>query len=437
VARSKLAQLRHAKHWTLEEASEQIGVSANTLSRWEQGVQSPHGYNLHRLCDAYGITEGEFCDAYGITEGEFYDAHGSKKDYRKPELVLESDDEAVKRREATKTLGVLGLQFLGLSAWEQLSQTLMPSSAIDKTAIEALESVTKKFWLLSETMAPSALIHSVVGHFEMLVQLLRSMPPSGLYQSIASLAAEVAQIAARLFFDIKGYKEALTCYDLSVEFAHRANNQVLEVIGITRKARDMLQNGYTQDAYALLQQAPHLSSQVGSSVASAYLTAVAAKALSRLDETETCKQKLDESRQFVAKIQPGEDLYWTAFDASLLCDFQGDCYLQLHCFSEAQAVFQEAFTLSDSSSLRHQASITVGLADALMQQGELEQSCSLVSKALEFTAQCQSWMILHYILTFRKGVETWKNMPCVQSLDEQIAHVSTRMYQFDRSAISS
>jgi len=59
VARSRLAQLRNAKHWTLEEASEQIGVSVNTLSRWEHGTQRPHGYNLQRLCDAYGISELE------------------------------------------------------------------------------------------------------------------------------------------------------------------------------------------------------------------------------------------------------------------------------------------------------------------------------------------------------------------------------------------
>jgi transcriptional regulator with XRE-family HTH domain len=59
VERSRLAKLRAKKHWTLEEASERIGVSVNTLSRWEHGIQSPHGYNLQRLCDAYGISETE------------------------------------------------------------------------------------------------------------------------------------------------------------------------------------------------------------------------------------------------------------------------------------------------------------------------------------------------------------------------------------------
>lgn len=56
---STLKRLRRLKKWTLEQASERIGVSVGTLSRWEQGTQSPHGYNLQGLCDAYEITESE------------------------------------------------------------------------------------------------------------------------------------------------------------------------------------------------------------------------------------------------------------------------------------------------------------------------------------------------------------------------------------------
>ncbi|MBA2397022.1 MAG: helix-turn-helix transcriptional regulator [Ktedonobacteraceae bacterium] len=68
MVRSRLAQLRNANHWTLEQASERIGVSVNTLSRWEQGTQSPHGYNVQRLCDTYGISEEEIYEEKTVTE---------------------------------------------------------------------------------------------------------------------------------------------------------------------------------------------------------------------------------------------------------------------------------------------------------------------------------------------------------------------------------
>lgn len=68
MERSRLAHLRAQKHWTLEEASERIGVSVNTLSRWEHGIQTPHGYNLQRLCDAYGVSEAEISGRPALLE---------------------------------------------------------------------------------------------------------------------------------------------------------------------------------------------------------------------------------------------------------------------------------------------------------------------------------------------------------------------------------
>jgi tetratricopeptide (TPR) repeat protein len=304
----------------------------------------------------------------------------------------------------------------------------MTTSSLDTTALQGLASITENYWRLSETVIPSMLIGPVRDHFEMLIQFLRGAPPQALYQPLIALAGETVQIAARLLFDMKDHQESAHYYDISIDLAQRAGNQALQVIGVVRKARDLLQYGYPKDAYALLQQAPPLSSQPGASVASAYRAAVEAKALSQLGETTACKQQLDQSAQWVEKIQPGDDPYWTSFDASLLGDFQGDCYIQLECYSDAQAVFQKAFQLSTASSPRHQSSVLVGLANTLMLHGQIEQSCLLASQALHITTQTQSWMILHYILGFRQKVEAWKNEPCVKSLDAQIAHVNASLF---------
>ncbi|HVU69732.1 MAG TPA: hypothetical protein VHD63_21540, partial [Ktedonobacteraceae bacterium] len=147
-------------------------------------------------------------------------------------------------------------------------------------------------------------------------------------------------------------------------------------------------------------------------------------------QTNDSLQQLDLSGEHVEEIRPGEDFYWTEFQASLLDDFRGDCYLQLHRFSDAQNVFQEALTLGKSSSLRHQSSVTIGLAEAMMQQGELEQSCALAGQALALTHQTQSWMILQYVHSFRDQLDQWKNEPCVKDLDEQIAYLRAEIPRF-------
>ncbi len=338
----------------------------------------------------------------------------------------ENGDE-LNRREAAKTIGTFGLQLFGIPLWEQFSKALTTTSSLDGSTIEAYTKLTQNFWRLSETAAPSLLISPVVGHFEMITQFLRDVPPLAFYQPLSSLAAEVAQIAARLFFDMKGYKDSTTFYDLSIELAQRAGNPVLQTVGIVRKARDLLQIGNPQEGYAQLQSAPQLSTQPGAAIAKAYLAAVEAKASSQLGESRLCLQKLHEAAQLVEKGHPDEDFYWTSFDASLLGDFQGDCYLQLHRLPDAQKAFQEALQPDNSSSLRHQASVTVGLANVFMQEGELEKSCHFVNQALDATLQTQSWMILQYILAFRHRLDTWQGEPCVKYLDEHINHVSRKL----------
>lgn len=53
MERARLSQARHKNHWTLEAASERVGVDVNTLHKWEKGKASPRAYNIQRLCEVY------------------------------------------------------------------------------------------------------------------------------------------------------------------------------------------------------------------------------------------------------------------------------------------------------------------------------------------------------------------------------------------------
>lgn len=39
--KTKLQKLRHAKGWTQETVAERLGVTAQTVSKWERGLLSP------------------------------------------------------------------------------------------------------------------------------------------------------------------------------------------------------------------------------------------------------------------------------------------------------------------------------------------------------------------------------------------------------------
>ena len=52
----KLQRLRKARGWTQEELAAQVGVSRQSLSKWESDAALPDTANVIALCDLFGVT---------------------------------------------------------------------------------------------------------------------------------------------------------------------------------------------------------------------------------------------------------------------------------------------------------------------------------------------------------------------------------------------
>ena len=53
---SKLEVARRLRGWTLEVASQKIGVHPHTLRRWETGKSKPHGFRIYKISEVYEMT---------------------------------------------------------------------------------------------------------------------------------------------------------------------------------------------------------------------------------------------------------------------------------------------------------------------------------------------------------------------------------------------
>ncbi len=53
---SKLEAARRLRGWTLEVASQKIGVHPRTLRRWETGKSKPHGFRVYKISEVYEMT---------------------------------------------------------------------------------------------------------------------------------------------------------------------------------------------------------------------------------------------------------------------------------------------------------------------------------------------------------------------------------------------
>lgn len=59
TAPSPIRAFRERNELTQDGLAEKIGVTAATISRWEQGLRTPRGDDLQKLCDVTGIPAAE------------------------------------------------------------------------------------------------------------------------------------------------------------------------------------------------------------------------------------------------------------------------------------------------------------------------------------------------------------------------------------------
>jgi|SRR5579883_1323632 transcriptional regulator with XRE-family HTH domain len=79
---SKLEAARRLRGWSLEVASQKIGVHPRTLRRWETGKSRPHGFRVYKISEVYESTP----TALGI--GSDYHMLSSTEETRAPEQDL-------------------------------------------------------------------------------------------------------------------------------------------------------------------------------------------------------------------------------------------------------------------------------------------------------------------------------------------------------------
>ena len=66
----RLRELRKRAGLTQEELAERIDVHLNTISRWENGIDTPKTFKIQRLAKALGCTEAELLNGPAVDNWE-------------------------------------------------------------------------------------------------------------------------------------------------------------------------------------------------------------------------------------------------------------------------------------------------------------------------------------------------------------------------------
>ena len=109
---TKLEAARRLRGWTLEVASQKIGVHPQTLRRWETGKSRPHGFRIYKISEVYEMTPS----ALGIGSEHHQSFYPETKMSHTEDLLL------ARIAEPLMTIDELDLHLMGLILQRKLDR---------------------------------------------------------------------------------------------------------------------------------------------------------------------------------------------------------------------------------------------------------------------------------------------------------------------------
>ncbi len=166
----KLRAAREKKHWSMETAAEQIGVSKTSIARWENGEQKPRGASLDLVCTAYGMSAEELGlandgeESFSSTSTMVQDQitmRLSVEQATQLSLILETEYNNMphfdsSRRKALEQLcKVIGMTAIvpqietNTDAWERLFQAPSKPSSMNEETLDHFQKLLEGCWGLT------------------------------------------------------------------------------------------------------------------------------------------------------------------------------------------------------------------------------------------------------------------------------------------------
>lgn len=327
-------------------------------------------------------------------------------------------------------LGSLSPQFADMELAERLTQALKKTSSIDEIFLQHLEATTRqnrKRFVLAKNSSEDirSLSHDVSVHLTTLTSLLER--PLFMRQPLCALAGETAQLLGDICFFERNADTANRYYDVAMEAAQEAQNEVLQAVIVGRRSFVPLYAGDTRLAFSLIQHALQLASHEASNEIRAWLSVVEAEAQAALGNEQACETALQHAEQWLDQHQDGistctfpTEPSYAPLNRQRLRGYKGACYLRLRLPQKAQPILRDSFASMNTTSLHRQSITLIDLAQTYALQGEVEAMTTYAAQALQALEQTRSPSVLQRFLALRQEVAPWQETTSLKQLDQHL-----------------
>lgn len=488
-----LREAREAKNLTLQALAHATGLSEKTI--WSAEHNKPVGlYTRNKLCRYFKKTAQELglvvnkgennCPAENLhlqapeqenstTSHVVSSEHNRGMKYAEPFSLIRShtneeasqsfkedilmavqepggrDMDNLRRQILQQAIGVTSATIVDPSLHALLHSDLLerllralkrPASIDNKTLIylEMTARANRQRFLRSQKSV--SMLHDTSALLRTVTQLLEHSLPQHICNRLYTLAGETTQLIGDILFNAGDNETAERYYNVALEMAKEAHNEVLYAVILGRKSFIPIYRGDAQNALPLLLEAREKVEDKASDIIVSWLWAIEAEAYAniyaagiRASTDDKSISALEQSEILLKRGKEGEisstfaDMAYAPFDAAHLLGYKGICNVRLQNSLVAQILLKERLSKMDETRI-HKKSITlVDLATTFVQLGEIEEACSYVTQTLNILRQTRSVRVFQRVLDFRSLLDSRNTTSSVKDLDTLIVTVLSSM----------
>jgi len=293
---------------------------------------------------------------------------------------------------------------------------------VDAGLLADLDQLTDGFRRIDRRMGAPAVFRDLAAHLAR-VQDLRGLPMTPTTRTrLAEVGSDVAALLGWQALDMDQPKAAWQHLRLAAQAAREADQPTLHAFATAQMGYLPLFSGNARAALPLIAQARTIAAERTSSTFTAWLHAAEAEMLANVGDTTAALHALERADAAMARAAAGEERTpaLAHFDASHLLRWKGQVLGHLARKHDAEPMLRAALAEADPTFVRARAGLLLDLATCLVQDGEVEEACTVAREALEHARETQSARYEHQVLVFRAHLEPWSDTPCVRHLDQEL-----------------
>lgn len=247
---------------------------------------------------------------------------------------------------------------------------------VDEPAIEQLEAVCDVTAQQYESFGPRAVAAIRRGQAELVETLLPDCP-SRLKPRLHAVRASLARVIGWQAYDAGDIRAAASHYKVAREAADDAGDPALSALVLCNASMAATRNGRPGLGVDQAAAARWWVMRGGDRLLAAYALDMAAEAHAERGDARECRTALDEADELVAASTASVPTY--VFDPAIHAGLRSECLVKLGATGPAVAAARRCVDLIDPAYALSRGFADIGLAAALRQAGEIEESATLVA----------------------------------------------------------